>query len=73
VTADIISLADARAAAQKLETLASVRTEFEAHMRRGPGTSSEAHFVQTFAILTRLWAQVPDEPPDGGSRVEGAG
>jgi hypothetical protein len=71
--AEIIDLADARAAAQKLGTLASVRTEFEAHMRRAPGTSSETHFAKTFEILSRLCAQVPDEPPDGGSPARGAG
>ena len=69
MTADIISLAEAREAAQARETLGSIRAELDAHMHSGPGESSDEYFAKAFEILTRLWAHVRDEPPDGGSRI----
>ena len=67
MTTDIISLADARAAAQARETIQSIRAEFATHMNGG------GDLAVAFEILTRLWAHTRDDPRDGGSRVGGTG
>ena len=73
--AEIINLAEARAAAQKRETFASIQAEFRKHMMTAPaGTLLERHarLAGAIEIVTRLWANLPDEPPDGGQEVGAA-